>query len=83
MQYKKNPLIAFCILLLDFWNRNICNMYILFFFLLVSGTNKDIDVYPVLEEQTDVQANNVDNIINVLKKVCVESNVPGLFKCYR
>lgn len=56
-------------------------MYI--FFFSVSGTDKDIDVYPVLEEQTDVQANNVDNIINVLKKVCVESNVPGLFKCYR
>lgn len=55
----------------------------IFFFLLVSGTDKDIDVYPVLEEQTDVQPNNVDNIINVLKKVCVESNVPGLFKCYR
>nr|XP_011447715.2 uncharacterized protein LOC105342458 [Crassostrea gigas] len=49
----------------------------------ISGTDKDIDVYPVLEEQTDVQPNNVDNIINVLKKVCVESNVPGLFKCYR
>lgn len=80
---KKNPLIAFCILLLDFWNRNICNMYIYIIFLLVSGTDKDIDVYPVLEEQTDVQPNNVDNIINVLKKVCVESNVPGLFKCYR
>lgn len=58
-------------------------MYILFFFFLVFGINKDIDVYFVLEEQMDVQVNNVDNIINVLKKVCVESNVLGLFKCYR
>nr|XP_022307301.1 uncharacterized protein LOC111113361 [Crassostrea virginica] len=49
----------------------------------VSGTEKDIDMFPVLEEQTDLQTNNVDNIISVLKKVCVESNVPGLYKCYR
>ena len=40
-------------------------------------------MFPVLEEQTDLQTNNVDNIISVLKKVCVESNVPGLYKCYR
>ncbi|XP_062610999.1 uncharacterized protein LOC134272850 [Saccostrea cucullata] len=48
-----------------------------------SGSEKDIDVFPVLQEQTEQQTNNVDNLINVLKKVCVESNVPGLYKCYR
>lgn len=55
----------------------------MYIFFLVFGIDKDIDVYFVLEEQMDVQFNNVDNIINVLKKVCVESNVLGLFKCYR
>lgn len=55
----------------------------MYIFFLVFGIDKDIDVYFVLEEQMDVQFNNVDNIINVLKKVCVESNVLGFFKCYR
>lgn len=84
MQYKKKPVDCLLYSVVRFLKqKHLQYVYFGGFYPAVSGTDKDIDVYPVLEEQTDVQPNNVDNIINVLKKVCVESNVPGLFKCYR
>ncbi|KAJ8307223.1 hypothetical protein KUTeg_015307 [Tegillarca granosa] len=44
--------------------------------------DKDIDVFPVIEENTDL-SDEKPATVNLINKLCVESNIAGLYRCYR
>nr|AXN93501.1 luqin [Mizuhopecten yessoensis] len=45
-------------------------------------SESDIDVYPVVERRSDTESDS-EKTLKLLEKLCVESSLPGLFRCYR
>ncbi|XP_033732362.1 uncharacterized protein LOC117321870 isoform X2 [Pecten maximus] len=45
-------------------------------------SDSDIDVYPVIESRSDTESDS-EKTLKLLEKLCVESSLPGLFRCYR
>ncbi|VDI04153.1 uncharacterized protein LOC143062353 isoform X2 [Mytilus galloprovincialis] len=46
--------------------------------------DKSIDMFPVIEgQQTQQESASDEQSIDLLHKLCVESTIPGLYRCYR
>ncbi|XP_069121910.1 uncharacterized protein [Argopecten irradians] len=45
-------------------------------------SDSDIDVYPVIQSRTETES-DTEKTLKLLEKLCVESSLPGLFRCYR
>ena len=47
--------------------------------------NSNLDVYPVLDEpNVSMETDSSDqSSFNIKDKLCVESSIPGLYRCYR
>lgn len=53
----------------------------------LGNSEKNIDMFPVIEDQQhisrDVDADANEQSLDLLDKLCVESSIPGLYRCYR
>lgn len=46
--------------------------------------DKSIDMFPVIEgQQIQQESASDEQSIDLLHKLCVESTIPGLYRCYR
>ena len=45
--------------------------------------HNDIDVFPVISDKVNTKKDSNEDQVNLLEKLCVESSLPGLFRCYR
>ncbi|KAK3105796.1 hypothetical protein FSP39_005883, partial [Pinctada imbricata] len=50
----------------------------------LSESHKDIDLFPVLEcADTSISSENPEQTLSILGKLCIETNIPGLYRCFR